>query len=225
MNNKTRRTPGRPSRHAAPVDTEKVLAHAWQVFSGTSYDKASLRTVADKAGVSASLLSYLYGSKEALWHEAVRSVMDPLHQQYMDELDLLVTLPQTGMIEVRQLLALCIDRALEEPVPSTFLYREAEGTGKRAQFLRTNYMQPYLLKVYEVYRAACANSHLPAMDSATFLTLLMSVVRFVFLPGLLTLLLPENQQTETNLRQLLLSILDQLLPVPSNNNSPTIIRD
>lgn len=198
------------------MTTEEIISHAWKLFSIVPYEQASLRSISEQAGVSSSLLSYLFGTKEALWYQTVRSVMDPLYQQFIDELDHLAKQPRTGLIEVKQLMRLCIDRTLAEPIPFKFLYREGEGSSQRAKFLRDTYLLPYQQKVYAVYHDACMNTQQQAMDSVTFLTFYLSIVRFIFFPSLLMMLLPESEQNNTSIRELLDKVLDQLLPHPTD---------
>lgn len=50
---------------------QKILEIALQAFSELGFDGASTRTIAARAGVNQGLIPYYFGSKEALWREAV----------------------------------------------------------------------------------------------------------------------------------------------------------
>jgi AcrR family transcriptional regulator len=52
---------------AAVSARERILAKAERVFAGFGYDGASLRQIADAAGVPVALVSYHFGSKDGLY--------------------------------------------------------------------------------------------------------------------------------------------------------------
>ncbi len=66
---------GSPRRELdEPRDTstrERMLDAALSAFSELGYDGASTREIAARAGVNQGLIPYYFGSKEALWREAV----------------------------------------------------------------------------------------------------------------------------------------------------------
>lgn len=64
---------------------ERMLDVALEAFSEQGYDGASTRSIAARAGVNQGMIPYYFGSKEALWREAVdrafaelRGELDPL---------------------------------------------------------------------------------------------------------------------------------------------------
>jgi AcrR family transcriptional regulator len=59
------------------VAREDVLAAAKERFATHGYDKTTLRQVAGDVGVDPSMVLYLFGSKEALFRESMRLVIDP----------------------------------------------------------------------------------------------------------------------------------------------------
>lgn len=56
---------------------EQVLAAATTRFARDGYDKTTLRAVADDANVDASMVVYLFGSKEKLFRESLQLILDP----------------------------------------------------------------------------------------------------------------------------------------------------
>ena len=63
-----------PSGSSQPEDAstrERMLDAALSAFSELGYDGASTREIASRAGVNQGLIPYYFGSKEALWREAV----------------------------------------------------------------------------------------------------------------------------------------------------------
>jgi TetR/AcrR family transcriptional regulator len=64
---------GQPSREA-------VLAAAEDLFAQKGYELTSLQEIGDAAGVSRGLPSYLFGSKDALYHAVVAKVFARLQE-------------------------------------------------------------------------------------------------------------------------------------------------
>jgi AcrR family transcriptional regulator len=71
----------RKSATAADVDNRSRLLHAaTDAFAEYGYEGASLRAIADTAGVSFQLIAYYFGSKEELWIATV----DFLFERYLE---------------------------------------------------------------------------------------------------------------------------------------------
>jgi AcrR family transcriptional regulator len=71
----------RPTRVAADADNRSRLLHAASdVFAEYGFEGASLRAIADAAGVSFQLIAYYFGSKEELWVATV----DYLFERYLE---------------------------------------------------------------------------------------------------------------------------------------------
>ncbi len=70
-----------PSRAAADVNNRsRLLLAATDSFAEYGYEGASLRTIADNAGVSFQLITYYFGTKEELWIATV----DYLFERYLE---------------------------------------------------------------------------------------------------------------------------------------------
>ncbi|MBV5245252.1 MULTISPECIES: TetR family transcriptional regulator [Mycolicibacterium] len=67
----------RGRRKGDPVSRETVLAAAKGRFARDGFEKTTLRAIAEDAGVDASMVLYLFGSKEALFRESLRLILDP----------------------------------------------------------------------------------------------------------------------------------------------------
>lgn len=70
-----------PSRAAADVNNRsRLLLAATDAFAEFGYEGASLRAIADNAGVSFQLITYYFGTKEELWVATV----DYLFERYLE---------------------------------------------------------------------------------------------------------------------------------------------
>lgn len=73
----TQRTPGRPSA-AATVQREQLLNIATDLFSRQGIQATSLRTIAERAGITPALLNYYFGGKGKLVDAMVEERFLPL---------------------------------------------------------------------------------------------------------------------------------------------------
>lgn len=201
---------GRPPRDAAPVERLALLRHALAAFATEGYEKASLRQIAKAAGVSDSLLSYLFGSKEKLWFAVVDEVYGPLYQRNMAEMAAL----QPSVNNLREALVLSLKLMLQEPLLLAFLHREGEGQDDRGRYLRSHYLGPFLEGVRALYEAACREQGLRPVAPRTLYILLMGSCRFIAVPGMLTDELAASVRTTEGLDAFLNETLDDLFHTP-----------
>jgi AcrR family transcriptional regulator len=59
------------------VSRDAVLSAAKQRFATDGYEKTTLRAIANDAHVDPSMVLYLFGSKEELFRESLRLILDP----------------------------------------------------------------------------------------------------------------------------------------------------
>jgi AcrR family transcriptional regulator len=69
---------GRTVRASADGTRDGILLAAVDLFSERSFEAATTRDIASRAGVAQPLLNYHFRSKEALWHAAVDSLFERL---------------------------------------------------------------------------------------------------------------------------------------------------
>ena len=68
----------RTTRPSADATRERILAAALDLFSEQSFDGATTRDIAARAGVTQPLLNYHFSSKEELWRVAVDGLFEEL---------------------------------------------------------------------------------------------------------------------------------------------------
>src|SRR5690606_26204566 len=71
-------TADRSTRRSADATRARILEAAIELFSELSFDGATTREIAARAGVTQPLLNYHYRSKDELWQAAVDSLFDRL---------------------------------------------------------------------------------------------------------------------------------------------------
>ena len=70
-------TKRRGRRQGEPVSRDAVLSAAKHRFAIEGYEKTTLRAIAHDAHVDPSMVLYLFGSKEELFRESMRLILDP----------------------------------------------------------------------------------------------------------------------------------------------------
>jgi AcrR family transcriptional regulator len=70
-------TKRRGRRQGEPVSRDAVLSAAKERFATEGYEKTTLRAIASDAHVDPSMVLYLFGSKEELFRESLRLIIDP----------------------------------------------------------------------------------------------------------------------------------------------------
>lgn len=72
------RQQGRPSREDAQDIRQQIMDSAIELFARQGYAATSIRQIADTVGVNTAMIHYYFGSKEALLHETLEQVLEPL---------------------------------------------------------------------------------------------------------------------------------------------------
>ena len=73
-------TAGRVPRPSADATRERILAAALDLFSELSFEGATTREIASRAGVTQPLLNYHFSSKDELWQAAVDGLFTELNR-------------------------------------------------------------------------------------------------------------------------------------------------
>jgi TetR/AcrR family transcriptional regulator len=73
-------TTTRATRPSADATRERVLAAALDLFSELSFDGATTRDIAARAGVTQPLLNYHFSSKDEMWQAAVDGLFAELNE-------------------------------------------------------------------------------------------------------------------------------------------------
>jgi AcrR family transcriptional regulator len=81
----TRRRPGRPLGADGAETRLKILHSARQVFASTGYERASLKQIAEDAGITRNAIANYYASKIELYGAALASVHDVVAGQILDD--------------------------------------------------------------------------------------------------------------------------------------------
>ena len=166
---------------AEPDARDRLLVAARQAFARHGFDGASVRDITAAAGVNLGAITYHYGSKDALYHEVLRSLVGPVGEQLrismeaaappLDRIDLAVraffahiaTHPEMPAIMVREMAG---GRAIAEPILAMMgtaipLVAGAIGEGQRNGTIRAG--DPLLLTLSTFAQPVYLNLARPAL--------------------------------------------------------------
>jgi TetR/AcrR family transcriptional regulator len=142
-----------PSHAAADVNNRsRLLLAATDSFAEYGYEGASLRTIADNAGVSFQLITYYFGTKEELWVATV----DYLFERYLETGKGLGFTPSGNLYEqFRNHLRLLLTDMLQRPqLRKIWIQEYLAGSARytnvirpRIKHLHDNQAMPYYQEV------------------------------------------------------------------------------
>lgn len=181
-----RRGRGRPCRDATVTGRADILRHAFRAFAQNGYDNLSLRALADQCGVSDSLITHHFGSKEQLWREAADSVFAPLCARLVAALDAWTVPGGDAVAVLQQHLPQSIKLVANDPVALQFLFREGEGSDARGEYLREKYLRPYLARLDLLFAQAQQTGRFRHASAASRHALVLGLLRSLVIPGLLS---------------------------------------
>lgn len=161
----------RATRHRRPLpdaDTrERILDVALHAFAELGFDGASTRAIAARAGVNQGLIPYYFGTKEALWREAVGRAFARLDAVVGE------AVRSAGDIGDRERLALLIRRYVRfvaaHPEFVMVMNEEGKRAGKRMRWLVDTHVRPVFAAMSRLYERAQAEGGLPASIPAPHL--------------------------------------------------------
>ncbi len=180
-----RRGRGRPCRDATVMGRADILRHAFAAFAHNGYDNLSLRALADTCGVSDSLITHHFGTKAKLWQEAADSVFAPLYNNLIAALDALLR-NGDAVAALQQHLPQSIKLVANDPVALQFLFREGEGNNVRGEYLRANYLRPYIFRLDMLFAQAQREGHYRRVSAASRNALVLGLLRSLVIPGVLS---------------------------------------
>jgi TetR/AcrR family transcriptional regulator len=168
-----------------PTTREHMLDVALEAFAELGYDGASTRIIASRAGVNQGLIPYYFGTKEALWREAVDRAFADLRaglavaQEDAGEAD------AAGAADrVEQLIRRFVRFAARRPAFVRLMNAEGKRDGPRMRWIVDHHVRP----VYEGTRilaeqATPVASMPPGLDAAHYFYILVGAVTQLFHQG------------------------------------------
>ncbi len=130
----------RTKRAGADATRERILAAALDLFSERSFEGASTRLIAERAGVQQPLLAYHFGSKEELWRAAVGQLFDDLTQSLGERIFGLRGVEQTAVAKL--VVADFVRFSAAHPQLHRIIMQECKVDGERLEWLVEQHIRP-----------------------------------------------------------------------------------
>ncbi|MGK2947763.1 MAG: TetR/AcrR family transcriptional regulator [Acidimicrobiales bacterium] len=136
----TRAVPARPTRPSADATRARILAAALDLFADRSYDGASTRDIATRAGVSQPSLGYHFHSKLELWQASVDDLFGRLGEVLSERLHGLRGVDDRTRAElmVREFIAF----SAAHPQLHRIISQESKADGERIEWLVERHVRP-----------------------------------------------------------------------------------
>jgi TetR/AcrR family transcriptional regulator len=154
-------SPARAARPSADPTRERILAAALDLFSERSFEGATTREIAARAGVTQPLLNYHFQSKDALWRAAV----DALFKELTDAL----AARAEGLRGVDELTATrlivrdFIFFSAQHPQLHRIIMQECKVDGPRMDWLVERHIRPLYDTTIERFERLIERGELPAI--------------------------------------------------------------
>jgi AcrR family transcriptional regulator len=151
--------PGRVTRRSADATRERILTAALDLFSELSFDGATTRDIAARAGVTQPLLNYHFSSKDELWRAAVDGLFETLSRVLSARADGL-----RGVDEVtvaRLLVREFIYFSADHPQLHRIITQECKTDGPRMDWLVERHIRPLYDEATALFARLAEQGHLP----------------------------------------------------------------
>jgi len=136
----------RAQRPSADATRERILAAALDLFAERSYEGASTRLIAERAGVRQPLLTYHFGSKTELWRAAVGRLFEDLARALSERVAGLRGVDEETV--ARLVVADFVRFSASHPELHRIIMQECKTEGDRLAWLVEEHIQPlYALAV------------------------------------------------------------------------------
>jgi len=144
-NASSRASPKDPAKSEDPSTREHILQVALEAFSIHGFDGASTRAIATEAGVNQGLIPYYFGTKQALWREAVDRAFEELHAA-IGEIDLLPVTDEGSpdRSAVARMIRRYVAFVARHPEFVRLMHEEGKRKGPRMRWLVDRHVRPLM---------------------------------------------------------------------------------
>jgi AcrR family transcriptional regulator len=160
---RTERT-DRALRPSADPTRDRILAAAAELFAERSFNGATTREIATRAGVTQPLLNYHYRSKDELWQAAVDSLFESLvgsmtaHLEELRDVDELTR----AKSRVREFVIF----SARNPQLHRIITQESKADGARMDYLVEHHVRPLYESTVELFEHLVRDGVVPPIPAA-----------------------------------------------------------
>ena len=154
----------RLTRPSADATRDRIVAAATDLFAERSFDGASTRDIAGRAGVTQPLLNYHFRSKDELWQATVDSLFDRLNRTMAERARGL-----RGVDEVttaKLLLREFVVFSARHPQLHRIITQESKADGARMDYLVDRHVRPIYERTVELFESLARAGAVPDIAPA-----------------------------------------------------------
>ena len=152
----------RTTRPSADPTRDRIIAAAVDLFSERSFEGATTRQIAARAGVTQPLVNYHFRSKADLWQAAVDSLFELLTTTLQDRTDGLrgVDAATSARLRVREFITF----SARNPQLHRIMLQESKTDGPRMEYLVERHVRPLYELTVALFEDLLAHDQVPAID-------------------------------------------------------------
>jgi len=149
----------RVTRPSADATRDRIVAAATDLFSERSFDGATTRDIAARAGVTQPLLTYHFHSKEELWRAAVDSLFDLLNQTMVQRANGLRGVDEitSAKLLVREFIIF----SARNPELHRIIMQESKSDSSRMDYLVDRHVRPIYERTIEMFESLARKGAVP----------------------------------------------------------------
>jgi TetR/AcrR family transcriptional regulator len=168
----------RATRPSADATRAKILAAALDLFSEQSFDGATTREIAARAGVTQGLLNYHFSSKDELWRAAVDDIFAALDDALDRRAEGLrgVNPLTTARLVIREFVAF----SAQHPQLHRIITQECKTDGPRMDWLVERHVRRHYERTTAMFAGLVRDGHVPAIPVAHLFYILTGAATSMF---------------------------------------------
>ena len=161
MAGRAKGTTDRATRPSADPTRDRILAAAVELFSERSFDGATTRQIAERAGVTQPLLNYHHRSKEELWRAAVDFLFDLLRRSTDEAAEALDGLDEltSAKARVREFVRF----SARHPQLHRIITQESTSNSERMEYLVEQHVRPLYESTVALFERLARDGAVPAI--------------------------------------------------------------
>ena len=169
------------TRPSADPTRDRILAAAVDLFSERSFDGATTREIAERAGVTQPLVSYHYKSKDELWRAAVDSLFDALRAAAAERMHGLRGVDEVTVAKLR--VREFITFSARNPELHRIITQESKADGPRMDYLVERHVRPLYESTVELFERLARDGAVPPIPAAHLYYILTGAGPTMFVLG------------------------------------------
>lgn len=167
-----------PVQERAQITRSRLLEAAVQSFADAGYDSASIRQIETAAGVKRGLISYHFGSKEALWKAAAAWLFDQAGRELLSAERNAENVDPVARL--RYFVRAFVRFSAAHPEVNRLMMREGMANDWRLEWLVEHAVRPWYERVRRLFDEARALGRAPAMPFPHFYYILTGGAALLF---------------------------------------------